>query len=139
MRRIIQCPSKCVWKEEVMRKWLVSAALAAMLLVVNVSTSNAQSVVQYYSYPATPVFTYGYRSPVNTFVYPYSAAPVYSYPTYNYGYPAYSYPSFGGVSVGFGYSPGYRWGGNYGGWGRGYYGGWGGGYRGGYHGGGRHR
>jgi hypothetical protein len=113
-----------------MRKSIVAAAFAALLLVAIPSTSSAQVVVGSYG---TPVYSYSYTYPTYT----YSYVPVYSYPAYPvYSYPAYSYyPSYGGFSVGFGYYPHTHWGGYYGGgWGR-HYGGWGGHY-GGFHGGG---
>ena len=83
-----------------MRKWLVAAALAAIVLVGSPSTSTAQVVVQSYS---TPVYSYSYSYP--TYTYGYSYAPVYSYPAYSYT-PVYDYPAYGGISIGIGTSRG---------------------------------
>jgi len=96
-----------------MRKWIVAAAVAALLFVGNPLKSSAQEVVQY---STTPAYSYTYVDPTYTYV------PVYSYPVYSYA-PVYGYPAYGGFSLDFGYYPHHHWGGYYGGWGRGYYGG----------------
>lgn len=124
-----------------MRTSILSAAVAAVLMAGLPAVANAQTVIRYAVAPA-PVYTYpvdGYVSgyPVySTYSYPVYGYPVYAYPAYSYSvYPANTYatyPTYSGFSVGFGYSPGYRWGGYYGGWGRGWggrYGGWGGRHR----------